>query len=193
MNDRMTNRKMRVVGALVGVVMIGGFAVYQIVFHSPQGSTPTSTLAVQTTTGFPSNANSATSNHVVIAQAPSSVEKAAKQIDATVQSLLNSPIAPSMDASGFSQYVYSTAGVTLPRTISGQATMGTQVNDVRLLQDGDLVFFNLSSNQHTPTFDGIYLGDNQFAALTTHGIKSISLNDPYWKGKFLYGRHVAGL
>ena len=58
------------------------------------------------------------------------------------------------------------------------------------LEKGDLVFFNLDNTNGTATFDGIYLGGNQFAALTTHGLRVINLSDSYWSGKFLYGRRV---
>ncbi|CAM3869126.1 C40 family peptidase [Alicyclobacillus pomorum] len=112
------------------------------------------------------------------------------QVYSAVQQMLQSPATASLDASGFVQSVYAKVGVQLPRTIAEQAQTGTIINSATDLQQGDLVFFNLDNTGGTATFDGIYLGGNQFAAMTTHGLKVISLSDPYWSGKFIYGRRV---
>jgi NlpC/P60 family len=113
------------------------------------------------------------------------------QVYATVQQMLQAPAtAASLDASGFVQSVYAKVGVQLPRTIAEQAQTGTIINNPNDLEKGDLVFFNLDNTNGTATFDGIYLGGNQFAALTTHGLRVINLSDSYWSGKFLYGRRV---
>jgi cell wall-associated NlpC family hydrolase len=111
------------------------------------------------------------------------------QVYAAVQQMLQAPAPPSLDASGFVQSVYAKAGVQLPRTIAEQAQTGILIHRATNLAIGDLVFFDLD-NTGAATFDGIYLGNNQFAALTTHGLKVIPLDDPYWSGKFLYGRRV---
>ncbi|MCL6597184.1 MAG: C40 family peptidase [Alicyclobacillus macrosporangiidus] len=112
------------------------------------------------------------------------------EVYAAVQQMLQAPATASMDASGFVQSVYAKVGVQLPRTIAEQAQTGTLINRSTDLARGDLVFFDLDNSNNAATFDGIYLGGNQFAALTTHGLKVIHLNDPYWSGKFLYGRRV---
>jgi cell wall-associated NlpC family hydrolase len=112
------------------------------------------------------------------------------QVYTAVQQMLQSPTTLSLDTSGFVQSVYAKAGVKLPRTIAEQAQTGTIINNPTDLIRGDLIFFDLDGGKGTPTFDGIYLGNNQFAALTTHGLKVINLNDSYWSGKFLYGRRV---
>lgn len=55
----------------------------------------------------------------------------------------------SFDCSGFVQYVYAQHGISLPRTVSGQAAAGTVVTDP---QPGDLVVFG---SYHI----GIYIGN----------------------------------
>ena len=111
------------------------------------------------------------------------------QVYATVQQLVQSHSAPSFDASGFVQYVYNSAGIHLPRTIAEQSQVGTRINSPSQLERGDLVFFNMD-NTNTVSFDGIYLGGGQFAAVTTHGLMVIKLSDPFWSGKFQFGQRV---
>ncbi|GMA50691.1 hypothetical protein GCM10025857_20480 [Alicyclobacillus contaminans] len=112
------------------------------------------------------------------------------QVYATVQQMLHTAVPDSLDTSGFVQSVYAKVGIQLPRTIAEQAQTGTLVGSRSDLTTGDLVFFNLDNTGNTATFDGIYLGQNQFAAVTTHGLKVIDLSDTYWSGRFLYGRRV---
>ena len=108
----------------------------------------------------------------------------------TAEQLVHNPPSSGFDASGFVQYVYGKAGIQLPRTIAEQAHTGTVVNNRSQLQRGDLVFFNLNNSGQTATFVGIYLGGNEFAAQTTHGLMNISLNQPYWSKAFRYGERV---
>ncbi|MCL6631506.1 MAG: C40 family peptidase [Alicyclobacillus herbarius] len=115
-----------------------------------------------------------------------------REVYAAVKRMLQSSGSLSLDASGFVQAALSSAGVSLPRTIADQAQTGTIIQDKQDLQTGDLVFFDLSGNGNAPTFDGVYMGQGQFAALTTHGLRLIALSDEYWAGKYLYGRRVLG-
>ena len=59
------------------------------------------------------------------------------------------------DCSGFVMYVYSRVGVSLPRVVSAQYTVGVPVSRSEL-QPGDIVFFNSLGH------NGIYIGGNQF-------------------------------
>jgi cell wall-associated NlpC family hydrolase len=59
------------------------------------------------------------------------------------------------DCSGFVMYVFSRVGVSLPRVVSAQYTVGVPVSRSEL-QPGDIVFFNSLGH------DGIYIGGNQF-------------------------------
>lgn len=55
------------------------------------------------------------------------------------------------DCSGFTQFVFGQAGISLPRTTEGQRQASTPVSNPR---PGDLVFFG------SPTYHvGIYAGD----------------------------------
>lgn len=45
-------------------------------------------------------------------------------------------------------------------------------------------------NSADATFVGIYLGHNEFAAVTSNGPTVVELGPPYWLGKFIYGKRV---
>jgi cell wall-associated NlpC family hydrolase len=107
-----------------------------------------------------------------------------------IQALLQNPANEPVDCSAFVQYVYAKAGVKLPRTVARQAKTGTRITSQGQLQYGDIVFFNLSPQQNSVTFDGIYVGHGQFVARTTHKILSIGLNVAYWQKAFVYGQRV---
>ena len=88
------------------------------------------------------------------------------------------------DCSGYTSYVYKKAGITLPRTAASQYSEGTSVSKSNL-QAGDLVFFNnLGYTSHV----GIYVGNNQFiSATSSKGIAIVSIDDPYYWGKYYIG------
>jgi hypothetical protein len=66
------------------------------------------------------------------------------------------------DCSGLTQWVYSTVGITLPRTSEEQYKATTQVSSA-LAKPGDLVFMAGSDGTATnPGHVGIYLGGGQF-------------------------------
>lgn len=187
-------KRWTVIIVLVCIVLVGGFGLGRFALRTAQHvRNQTNTTLVSHLETNVSNSVSVTSNNVVVTQASPSTAQTLKQIHQTIQNLLHNPPKQSFDASGFVQYVFSQASVTLPRTISEQATIGTKIQDVRHLEYGDLVFFDLDSHTNNKvTFVGIYQGNHQFVAKTTHGLMSISLNNPYWNGKFLFGRHVLG-
>jgi cell wall-associated NlpC family hydrolase len=88
------------------------------------------------------------------------------------------------DCSGFAQWVYTKAGLSMPRLIPDQLALGTKV-DPSALQVGDLVAFK---DTYHPGLShvGIYLGDNRFehAADEAHGVTIGNLQDAYWKPRF---------
>lgn len=88
------------------------------------------------------------------------------------------------DCSGYTKYVFKNAGITLSRTAATQYREGVSVSKSNL-QAGDLVFFNnLGYTSHV----GIYVGNNQFiSATTSKGIAIVSINDPYYWGKYYIG------
>ena len=93
------------------------------------------------------------------------------------------------DSSGFLYYVYrfSAAGKTLPRTIEEQFMQGEPVGGQSLLLPGDAVFFK---NEKSISFAGIYIGNHQFAAATTDGVRLSSLSSPYWQDRYAGARRM---
>lgn len=92
------------------------------------------------------------------------------------------------DCSGYTQYVFREAGVSIPRTTWTQYTTGKAVSKSQL-KTGDLVFFNTAGG---PSHVGIYIQGGKFIhASTSQGVTITPLNDPYYWGKrYLGARRV---
>lgn len=133
-----------------------------------------------------SNTSSSPSTNHVVTKSVSRTSTGSSKVLAAVSQVISDGSAHSLDSSAFVQNTYAAAGVKVPRTFAEQAKAGTIVQHKNDLKAGDIVFFGLN----TGLFDGIYLGNNQFVALTTHGVIKTSLSDPYWGPRFLYGRRV---
>jgi len=89
------------------------------------------------------------------------------------------------DCSGFTQSVYRTVGIEIPRRASRQAAAARNVSRGSL-RPGDLVFFNTSGSGISHV--GIYLGDGNFAhAATSRGVVRESLSHPYYTTRFVQG------
>jgi cell wall-associated NlpC family hydrolase len=95
------------------------------------------------------------------------------------------------DCSGFVRYTYKKAtGKTLPRSSSQMFTRGKSVSKSEL-QKGDLVFFRTSKSHNGVSHTGIYIGDNKFIhSSSSKGVSIASLNDSYWKPKFISGKRI---
>lgn len=87
------------------------------------------------------------------------------------------------DCSGFTSYVYRQYGIYIPRTSSGQGSVGGYVakSDLRA---GDLVVFS----GHV----GIYVGNNRFIHSPRPGksVQISSLSESYWRSTYRSGRRV---
>ncbi|PXY21852.1 hydrolase Nlp/P60 [Prauserella coralliicola] len=81
----------------------------------------------------------------------------------------------SFDCSGLTQWAYSQAGISIPRTSSSQSTYGQAVSRDQL-QPGDLVFF-YSPVSHV----GMYIGNGMMVHAPTEGdvVKVSPLQDEY--------------
>ncbi|RNF40387.1 C40 family peptidase [Planococcus salinus] len=92
------------------------------------------------------------------------------------------------DCSSFTQQVYSEMGVSLPRTSSAQAAVGTTVSKSNL-QAGDLVFFATGGTgriSHT----AVYAGNGQMISAQNGGVQYASINSSYWGPKFVTAKRV---
>lgn len=93
------------------------------------------------------------------------------------------------DCSGFTQYVFRQAGISISRTTETQYyTRGTRIRSYSGLQAGDLVFF---ANTYKPGIShvGIYLGNGQMvhAGSSKTGVNITNINYAYWTSRFAGG------
>lgn len=91
------------------------------------------------------------------------------------------------DCSGYTQYVFKGAGISLPRTAAGQFGVGTSVSR-NALQPGDLVFFTTYASGASHV--GIYIGGGSFLHASSTGVRATSLNDSYYASRYLGARRV---
>ena len=101
------------------------------------------------------------------------------------------------DCSGFTMYVYSQHGYSLPHSATSQwqSGLGTRVYSITELQPGDLVFFNDPSRNagKACSHAGIYTGDGQFihsSSSRSGGVIVSSLTSGYYNTYFVGGIQV---
>ncbi|WP_083797268.1 C40 family peptidase [Thermovibrio ammonificans] len=94
-----------------------------------------------------------------------------------------------LDCSSFTMYVYRKLGVKLPRTARAQYNFGIPI-DRHHLKVGDLVFFRTYARY--PSHVGIYIGNGKFIHFSSmyHGLAISSLNDRYFRRRFIGARRV---
>lgn len=92
------------------------------------------------------------------------------------------------DCSGYVQYVFANAGISLPRTADVQYEVGTPVSTTELVA-GDLVFF--STYTYGASHVGIYIGDGNFIhASSSRGVTIDSLSSSYYSSRYIGSRRV---
>ena len=92
------------------------------------------------------------------------------------------------DCSGYVQYVFANAGISLPRTADVQYEVGTPISTTDLVS-GDLVFF--STYTYGASHVGIYLGENKFIhASSSRGVTIDSLGSSYWSSHYIGARRI---
>ena len=101
------------------------------------------------------------------------------------------------DCSGFTMYVYSQHGYSLPHSATSQwqSGLGTRVYSISERQPGDLVFFNDPSRNagKACSHAGIYTGDGQFihsSSSRSGGVIVSSLTSGYYNTYFVGGIQV---
>jgi LysM repeat protein len=95
----------------------------------------------------------------------------------------------SFDCSSFTSYVFSRHGITLPRTSSGQASVGTAVSKSNL-QKGDLVFYDTDFNGSI-NHVGIYAGNGKMLNAQSKGVAFADAFSPYyWGSRYVTARRV---
>ena len=92
------------------------------------------------------------------------------------------------DCSGFTQFVLSKMGVSLPRRACEQFATGQPV-EISDLQDGDLVFFNTTG---VVSHVGIYIGNGKFVHASSRGglVRVDSLMAGYYHDRFVGARRM---
>jgi peptidoglycan DL-endopeptidase CwlO len=94
------------------------------------------------------------------------------------------------DCSGFTQYVFSRYGISLPRAVADQFNAGEAITPDRL-SAGDLLFF--STVAPGPTHVAIALGGDEFVhAPSSSGVVRVEhLSAAYWSQRFIGARRIA--
>ncbi len=97
------------------------------------------------------------------------------------------------DCSGFTKYVFSKEGITLPRVSKDQAKVGEYVR-ANELQKGDLIFFD-SKKSSEVSHVGIYLDRGYFihASSAKDQVTISNLNSNYYSRHFKWGRRVTNM
>ena len=91
------------------------------------------------------------------------------------------------DCSGLVQYVFKMHGLTIPRLADEQYSLGREVKRSQLTT-GDLVFFTTYTEGVSHV--GIYVGDGQFLHASGHGVRIDSLDNVYWKPRYVGARKI---
>lgn len=95
-----------------------------------------------------------------------------------------------VDCSGLVQYVYSQAGLRVPRTTVAQFQAG---RPQRKVLPGDLLFFRTSDTAMV-SHVGIYAGQGQMihASSSDSRVRKVRLNQPYWQQHLVGGATFLG-
>lgn len=91
------------------------------------------------------------------------------------------------DCSGFTSYVYAQFRINLPHQSISQSQAGVAVRRVNL-RPGDLVFFRTGGRYISHV--GIYTGGGRFVHASPSGIRSDSMNEAYYRSRYVTARRV---
>ena len=92
------------------------------------------------------------------------------------------------DCSGLLQYVFKMNGLAIPRLADEQYQLGRKAQRNQL-SAGDLVFFTTYTSGVSHC--GIYVGDGKFLhASSSRGVTINSLDDEYWRARFVGAKNL---
>mgnify|MGYP001271617164 CR=1 FL=1 len=89
------------------------------------------------------------------------------------------------DCSGYIQYVFSSVGIIVPRTVSDIWNMARPVDTLSV---GDLVFYE--TYKAGPSHMGIYLGNGQFIHAGNNGVEISDMSINYWQQRYLGAKRI---
>jgi cell wall-associated NlpC family hydrolase len=94
------------------------------------------------------------------------------------------------DCSGFTKHVFSSQGITIPRTSKEQAKVGKYLRYSEL-KKGDLIFFR-SNHSNKVSHVGIFIGNGKFIHASSSKKKVVisNMNSNYAVTHFKWGRRV---
>ena len=127
---------------------------------------------------------------------------ASAEIERIARSVIGTPYSyggttpAGFDCSGFTSWVYSHVGITLPHSSSAQYALAgsdgyTLIESMDDLQPGDLVFHDTDGSGIGHV--GIYVGNGMFiSATSSEGIQERSLTDSYWGPVYVGAVRVSG-
>src|ERR1051326_2018596 len=96
------------------------------------------------------------------------------------------------DCSGLTEYSYAQVGVTIPRTVAGQATTGIPVRGA--FERGDLLFFATDDTQPgVATHVGIFESGTTMIAAPRTGLMVTrrDISTSWWQGRLLFARRIS--
>lgn len=140
------------------------------------------------------NENSENTSSTSLSKAEKVVDAARKQLG-TPHLLKNPKKKPATDCSGMTCKSYSTVGISLPRTTTGQAEMGKYISK-KNLQKGDLVFFSSKKNNGRISHVGLISrveSDGSVYFIHTSTSRGVVEDDFYmkhWQENFVTARRV---
>ncbi len=88
------------------------------------------------------------------------------------------------DCSGYTQYVFATVGIHIPRTADAQFAAGRKVAGDPL--PGDLVFFQ--TYDYGASHVALYLGGGHFINAIGSDVHEADFNSPYFRGRYIGAR-----
>lgn len=155
----------------------------KVTANGKQGFVSSSFLAPQTTKSSSATKSKATAQPTDYRTKAISVAKSNKG----VKYKWGGTTPAGFDCSGLVSYAFKQAGVTLPRTAAEMYTKGTTV---KTLAPGDLVFYATGDGKKV-THVAIYIGDGQVIHSTSSaGVSITSMNNSYWKARYIGSKHI---